>query len=77
MNKKDGGSAFSIIEQFGTEQVCTHPGMALRDWFAGQALSGGYCMMEQFGAPNRGGSYDAYVARMAYDIANAMIAQRG
>ena len=77
----DGGSAFPMVghEIYGNGSIApiSTCGMSLRDWFAGQALAGGYCMMEQFGAPNRGGSYDAHVARVAYDIADAMIAQRG
>ncbi|MCL2556888.1 MAG: hypothetical protein FWE09_00250 [Treponema sp.] len=64
--KKDGGPAFPVIESFGTESVCTHPGMELRDWFAGQALAG---MMAR---PNLCGE-DVHDC---YRIADAMLAAR-
>lgn len=48
MSEKDGGPAFPIAPVFhspglGLEVWTTataHPGMSLRDWFAGQALAG-------------------------------------
>ena len=46
-----------------------HPGMTLRDWFAGQA-AGGLCA-HKFGPP----SWDN-IARDAYIVADAMLAER-
>lgn len=45
-----------------------HPGMSLRDWFAGQALSNAYAHSET--SPT-----DA--AKWAYEVADAMLAVRG
>ncbi len=44
-----------------------HVGMSLRDWFAGQAL---------IGIASRGASPSEVQARFAYDMADAMMAQR-
>jgi hypothetical protein len=47
-------------------------GMSLRDWFAGQALAG---MLAQIGKPMK--SSMSYIARDAYEIADAALAARG
>jgi hypothetical protein len=60
MNKKDGGDAFP-------RQDYTIPGMTLRDYFAAQAMAG---------IAARGESKSADQARRAYEIADAMIAER-
>ncbi|KKN80811.1 hypothetical protein LCGC14_0326170 [marine sediment metagenome] len=38
MNQKDGGHAFPRTAANAAD--CSHSGMSLRDWFAGQALTG-------------------------------------
>ena len=45
-----------------------HPGMTLRDWFAGQALTG-------LTASDNWGSVMS-MARYAYELADAMLAER-
>ena len=47
-----------------------HPGMTLRDWFAGQALAG------MFDFKTAETEEDDWLARIAYGIADAMIAGR-
>jgi len=47
-----------------------HPGMTLRDWFAGQALAG------MFDFKTAETEEDDYLANIAYKIADAMIAER-
>lgn len=46
----------------------THPGMTLRDWFAGQALAGR--MINGFAS-----GADIH-ARVSYELADAMLAER-
>lgn len=67
MSKDDGGPAFLMA---GIPGVEFDRGMSLRDWFAGQAL---HCMKEYAcGCEN----LDATIARLCYDLADAMIAER-
>jgi hypothetical protein len=47
-------------------------GMTLRDWFAGQALMGCAQML-----PSKAGNHREEAARVAYQLADAMIAERG
>jgi hypothetical protein len=70
---RDGGPAFpraASTDEHG--QPCNvyqdQQGMSLRDWFAGQAMVG-------LTAYNSKAAY--YHAKEAYEIADAMIAQRG
>lgn len=49
-----------------------HDGMSLRDWFAGQALAGAMANHGSYGAGNGPGD----IAVRAYEIADAMIAER-
>ena len=64
MTTNDGGPAFPSDYIPGT---ATTPGMTLRDWFAGQALTGAV----QFGEnPRR-------LADRCYEIADAMLAKKG
>ena len=67
-NQSDGGPAFPRSSGPAQEGVNTqaHPGMTLRDWFAGQALAG---IMSSDGRPDG----DQNKADWAYDIADAMI----
>jgi hypothetical protein len=84
MLREHGGPAFpaTYFLPGGSEYVS--PGMTLRDWFAGQALSNpalctgtapDYELRRWFG--ERGGVTKAeIVAAQAYDHADAMLAQR-
>lgn len=63
----DGGPAFpgGVRDTDGNWiSLSGDPGMSLRDWFAGQALS------------NMAGSSADQVAKLAYNIADAMLAAR-
>ena len=64
---EDGGPAFA----HGNPEQGGHPGLSLRDWFAGQALAG---IIEADGAQFFRDS-EAH-ARLAYAHADAMIAAR-
>jgi hypothetical protein len=60
---KDGGPAFPVHDDM---MYPTHPGMTLRDWFAGQAL-----------ASAGSSSLDAVrIANACYERADAMLAAR-
>lgn len=68
MSKPDGGAAFPIERidsEYGTRW--TESGMTLRDWFAGQALTG-LLAERSLAAPA--------AATRAYEYADAMIAER-
>jgi len=62
-----GGQAFPTMSQ--TEYI---PGMTIRDWFAGQALA--TLLATKAGFPN--GHPQQTIARAAYLMADAMIAER-
>jgi hypothetical protein len=67
----DGGTAFPHTTVNNMGGFVLQPGMSLRDWFAGQAMT----QFIGFGA----GSDDEYfelVARALYKMADAMIAAR-
>jgi len=69
-NTNSGGPAFPMGEHHEAEGIMmAHPGMTLRDWFAGQALAG-LC-------------FDSDTARtttedaiLAYELADAMLKER-
>lgn len=65
---RGGGPAFPVRSEASDDQV-TFRGMSLRDWFAGQALSG---MME---TNMCGAVWDDY-AQDAYAMADAMLRKR-
>ncbi len=69
MNKNDGGSAFPIVEPVDVS-FSVSPGMSLRDWFAGMAMQGILREDVEQDLP------DVVMARAAYSIADAMIAER-
>ncbi len=91
---KDGGPAFpcSIQEltkephEFGNTRSRTvdHPGMSLRDWFAGQALQGAMQVIYSDEGADAlravrevtGISADGILADQAYVLADAMLARR-
>jgi hypothetical protein len=59
-----------VIGIKGDEWVYTHsPGMTLRDWFAGQALSA-------FNGPPTNEAESQFRAAVAYQLADAMLAER-
>lgn len=62
-----GGPAFA----HGSPFQGGHPGMSLRDWFAGQALGMGFdwCSLHETGGY-------AEAATVAYEIADALLAAR-
>lgn len=70
---KQGGSAFPAEQhetQDGSWNTTFEPGMSLRDWFAGQALSG-MCQ----GCGWQGGDFEK-MASHAYEAADQMLARR-
>lgn len=80
MAKPDGGAAFpcDIEEPYGGASGATrlvrHDGMSLRDYFAGQALQG---IVTGFYHPRyHDGENGAKTARHAYELADAMLAER-
>lgn len=65
----DGGPAFPQGHLDGPH--VNPSGMSLRDWFAGQALSGYMTIVDDRPAPNY-----QYDARLMYELADAMLAAR-
>lgn len=64
----DGGPAFPEFSNGGILGPTLQSGMTLRDYFAGQALAGPMVSYEEH-------TFDA-AARVAYALADAMIAER-
>jgi hypothetical protein len=78
--KDDGGPAFPqalpVEEEFGGSE-----GMKLRDYFAGQHVSGAECSLpvirqRKAVASQNACSYAEQLAREAYAVADAMLAER-
>lgn len=69
---KDGGPAFPIPLDDRPGAYEAHPGMTLRDYFAAKAMQA-LIAEHDFGAEPR----DLLVARLAYLMADAMLAARG
>lgn len=67
----DGGPAFPIVGGGGDSRLYEDYGMSLRDWFAGQALSGWIASFNDEQSPIPHAS-----ASLAYELADAMIAAR-
>jgi hypothetical protein len=59
-----------------SERVWGDPGMSLRDWFAGQALAGLAAVDHGNDWGRAGKGHGPACARMAYAIADAMLAAR-
>jgi len=72
MTTKTGGPAFPIVaietNQYGIVFPYVEPGMTLRDWFAGQALSTKYSV--------RSSDPAIEIAQWVYDVADAMLVIR-
>ena len=82
----DGGPAYPTIlhieDKYGT-RCEDHPGKTLRDWFAGQALSGMQCnwdkiaeYLRQNGFASNGADVAQFISSSAYTQADAMLAER-
>jgi len=85
--QKDGSPAFPCVTNIGGKSYATqertsdgfqyalihNPGMSLRDWFAGMALQG-FC--SQTDAVGQRTWYMKYATRCAYEMADAMLAER-
>ena len=71
--KNNGGPAFPRDERH-----LGHNGMSLRDWFAGQALGAVATISIQPGmkAADGGPIESRHIAQAAYNIADAMLAER-
>jgi hypothetical protein len=69
----NGGSAFPepFVPKSSGLSINMHPGMSLRDWFAGQALAG-----LTNGARGTGWR-KSELAKNAFEFADAMLAARG
>lgn len=68
---KDGGPAFP---HGSLESIYAESGMSLRDWFAGQALSGGW--LSEQAVMHSMVNTPMNLAKEAYNIADAMLAER-
>jgi len=74
--KDNGGAAFPFSPNDHSTAHMSTNGMSLRDWFAGQALSG----LLAYPGGNPGGTFEeiaATFAANAYVYADAMLAARG
>lgn len=79
----DGGPAFPrqrVLAQVDPSSYWSDtgtPGMSLRDWFAGQALSG--CLADPGVVPletDKGSEFYDRMAKIAFAFADAMLAER-
>lgn len=70
--KNDGGHAFPNVYHLRTGEEISPPGMTLRDYFAGRALTGLFAF-DSFGQKL---SAPETFARYAYQMADAMLAER-
>lgn len=82
MSKEDGGPAFPVTPIYAEDANMTCSGMSLRDWFAGQALSGLLANGPlQKDAAERGtiatGQFTNTLTIASYKIAGEMLAARG
>lgn len=77
---QDGGPAFPVPQNENFVASDSGPGMSLRDWFAGQALTGylanehgAYAVVKASASPD---DANRRFAITAYDLADAMLAER-
>ncbi len=76
MSKKDGGPVFPFMPQANPgEWASGQAGISLRDWFAGMVLTGLVMAHDAKDDLNRGLFLEGY-SEAAYDIADAMLAER-
>lgn len=76
-SKDDGGLAFPVA----SDAIGHYGGMSLRDWFAGQAIQAILCDSEakqsiRAHCDIKSRSFGGEVALQAYDLADAMLAER-
>ncbi len=82
MPTDDGGPAFPVVHAIVPQpgQWCTtppaHSGMSLRDWFAGQAISGTALVLDGTALVLTSEEDANTVASTAYRIADAMLKAR-
>jgi len=81
MSKNNGGPAFPTkAYDLEREQLVREEGMTLRDWFAAKAMQGIYaCPVQLYradGTPMPDPLTSADIAKMAYEEADAMLAER-
>ena len=85
--QNDGGAAFpheavkwnSDADSYVKDCLNYHPGMTLRDWFAGQAMQSeniAIAIMVASGKTAVPNNWNYDVAKGAYSIADAMLAER-
>lgn len=81
--REDGGAAFphpGSLNEYGSVAVFTERGMSLRDWFAGQAVAAILANGDISAIASRlnvsRADFHASVTRTAYEIADAMLAER-
>ena len=68
----NGGPAFPISDTFHPD----YTGMSLRDWFAGQVITKAYQEMKESDFCDYKGSHMRVAAKIAYQLADAMLAAR-
>ncbi len=71
MTIDDGGPAFPVNGPNGD-----HPGMSLRDWFAGMAMQGMYAATKRTTEGHMSWPNESACARWSYQQADAMLAAR-
>lgn len=76
MSKKETGGPAFPAEGGSDSGLHANPGMSLRDWFAGRAVSAGWQVAMEFRPPDDSMSPEEYCAGQAYAIADAMLKER-
>lgn len=71
----DGGPAFPL-QSIGPDFVPGYAGMTLRDWLAGQAVAGMSSRYREHHGAGSDLSVCRVIAARAYELADAMIAER-
>lgn len=82
-NQNNGGPAFPTVEQFnnnGSIAVYADSGMSIRDYFAAKAMAAIQAtpehVLESDGSDGPSPLTDADIARLAYQMADAMLKER-
>jgi len=73
--KFDGGPAFACAAGTATDADVFQTGLSLRDYFAAAAIQG-ICRDTHLGAVEAGVNYWRAVPQIAYNLADAMLAER-